>query len=511
MKLSQLLDFNNIVVQCHNNPDADTLASGLAVYKYLKSKKKNVVLIYGGNFEVSKSNLTLMMKDLQIRAHYVRYQEQLSELLGLNNDDLPDLLVTVDSQYGEGNIQKFEAKQIAIIDHHQVSNPLPKLSEVRSYQASCSTVVWDLLRQENFPVDSDVNLSTALYYGLLTDSNNFSELHHPLDLDMRDYLKYSNAEITKFKNSNISQQELKIAGIALLGSEYYQDNHYSIVKTDPCDPNILGIISDMLLEVDDVECCLVYSIHEGGIKISVRSCIKEVKANELAKFICDGLGDGGGHRIKAGGSIRRSLLEKQEVDYSASSIQQFFRTRMQEYFMDNEIIYAYQYKADISKMDLYSKRNFNLGYVRGTDVVEAGTKATIRTMEGDVDVDIAEDTIIMIGIRGEIYPTTLSAFEKGYESIEGAYEYPGEYQPSVRNIESGVSVQILPYAKRCKSTGKSKIYAKELTGRTKIFTRWDPENYYLGKPGDYVAVPEQDASDVYIIERDIFNKTYERI
>ena len=179
--------------------------------------------------------------------------------------------------------------------------------------------------------------------------------------------------------------------------------------------------------------------------------------------------------------------------------------------MDNEIIYAYQYKADISKMDLYSKRNFNLGYVRGTDVVEAGTKATIRTMEGDVDVDIAEDTIIMIGIRGEIYPTTLSAFEKGYESIEGAYEYPGEYQPSVRNIESGVSVQILPYAKRCKSTGKSKIYAKELTGRTKIFTRWDPENYYLGKPGDYVAVPEQDASDVYIIERDIFNKTYERI
>ena len=131
---------------------------------------------------------------------------------------------------------------------------------------------------------------------------------------MRDELNYSTSQITKFKNSNISQEELRIAGIALLGSEYYSENHYSIVKSDPCDPNVLGIISDMLLEVEDVDCCLVYSIHEGGIKISVRSCVREVKADELARFICAGVGDGGGHLIKAGGSIRRRLLEPGAAD-----------------------------------------------------------------------------------------------------------------------------------------------------------------------------------------------------
>ncbi|MCR5417174.1 MAG: DHH family phosphoesterase [Pseudobutyrivibrio sp.] len=509
MRLSQLLKYENIIVQCHNNPDADALASGHAITQFLKQHGKNVRFVYGGNFEIAKSNLKLMVEDLSVKIHYVRYQDQLNELLGIGREDLPDLLITVDSQYGEGNIQHFDAKNIAIIDHHQVSGNLPELSEVRSYQASCATVVWDLLRQEGFYVDDDLKLSTALYYGLMTDSNNFSELHHPLDLDMRDELKYSPSIVTKFKNSNISQAELRIAGIALLGSEYYADNHYSIVKSDPCDPNVLGIISDMLLEVEDVECCLVYSIHEGGVKISVRSCVKEVKADELAKFICQGVGDGGGHNIKAGGSIRRSLLEKQEMDYTPATIQQFFRTRMKQYFRDNIIIYADKYKADLSTMNVYKKKQIHLGYVKGTDVVPAGTKTIIRTLEGDVNIAIEEDTIIMIGIRGEIYPVNLDKFNSSYKMLDEKYTYPGEYAPSIKNIADGMSINILPFAKSCLSTGTGQIYARELTSRTKVFTRWDPERYYLGRPGDYMAVSYNDASDVYIIERDIFGKTYE--
>ena len=511
MRISQLLDFDNIIVQCHNNPDADALASGFAVLKYLKSHNKNARFVYGGNFEIAKSNLKLMVQDLNIKVHHVRYQEQLCELLGLSNDDMPDVLVTVDSQYGEGNIQKFNAKNIAIIDHHQVSGFLPVLSEVRSYQASCATVVWDMLRADGFKVDGDLKLSTALYYGLMTDSNNFSELHHPLDMDMRDDLKYSMSDITKFDNSNISQEELRIAGIALLGSEYYSENHYSIVKSDPCDPNVLGIISDMLLEVEDVECCLVYSIHEGGIKISVRSCVKEVKADELAKFICAGVGDGGGHLIKAGGSIRRALLELQEMDYTAPTIQQFFRERMHEYFLNNEIIYANEYKADISTMKKYRKKRLHVGYVKATDVMPANTKTIIRTLEGDVELNITEDTILAIGIQGEVYPMSKESFESKYEISDEPYEYPGEYEPVIKDLSNGGSKEILPHAHSCISVGTSEIYAKELKNRTKVFTKWDTEHYYLGKPGDYMAASENDPSDVYIIEREIFNKTYLKV
>ena len=54
LKLSQLLQFDNIIIQCHNNPDADALASGFAVFKYLKTNGKNVKFVYGGNLKYPK-------------------------------------------------------------------------------------------------------------------------------------------------------------------------------------------------------------------------------------------------------------------------------------------------------------------------------------------------------------------------------------------------------------------------------------------------------------------------
>ena len=55
MKLSSLLKYNSIVIQCHDNPDADAICSGYVLYRYFKSHDKKVRFIYSGNFEISKS------------------------------------------------------------------------------------------------------------------------------------------------------------------------------------------------------------------------------------------------------------------------------------------------------------------------------------------------------------------------------------------------------------------------------------------------------------------------
>ena len=46
MKLSDLLKFDSIVIQCHDNPDADAIGSGFALYSYFRDKGKNVRFIY---------------------------------------------------------------------------------------------------------------------------------------------------------------------------------------------------------------------------------------------------------------------------------------------------------------------------------------------------------------------------------------------------------------------------------------------------------------------------------
>lgn len=83
-----------------------------------------------------------------------------------------------------------------------------ELNDVRSNYGSCSTVLYELLQLEDFDINSDENLSTALYYGLMTDTGGFSEISHPSDRDLRDFVRPRNADIVLFKNSNLSREEL---------------------------------------------------------------------------------------------------------------------------------------------------------------------------------------------------------------------------------------------------------------------------------------------------------------
>lgn len=502
MRLSDLLEFDNIIVQCHDNPDADALASGFGVFEFFRINGKNVRFVYSGKFKVSKSNLVHMINRLEIPVDYVVNQDEVQI-------DNPQLLVTVDCQYGESNVTKLVADNIAVIDHHQVLGSLPKLSEVRSYQGSCATIVWKMLRDENYDFSLVPTLSTALYYGLMTDTTNFSEIHHPLDRDLRDMIEFNQRDITLFTNSNISRGELLIASEALKTHIYNPDYGYAVVASEPCDPNILGIISDMLLEVDSMNTIIVYSVLDFGVKLSIRSCIVETKASDLATFLCDG--NGGGHVVKAGGFIKREYFELKGIDYSKDSIHQFIDSRIRQYFDSTDIYIAGEYSEDVSKLSSYRKRELNLGYVEAGRLFSENKKVTIRTLEGDVDVNLSEDTYIMVGIKGEIYPVIKSKFENSYILSDEKYSYPGDYAPVIRDTSSGKVIPLMEHIKPCISTGGVHIYARKLDRWAKVFTAWDHDNYYLGKPGDYLAFRSDDPSDIYVIEGNVFDISYERI
>ena len=497
MRLSELLGYSDVVIQCHDNPDADALASGWGLYLFFTSHNIKTRFVYGGKFPLQKTNLVLVKDTYKIPIEYV------------DKIDAPSLLITVDCQYGEGNVTKFPAKEVCVIDHHRVSAKLPKLCEVRSNLGACSTLVWNLLTKEGIDVNDNINLATALYYGLMTDTNNFAEISHPLDRDLRDLLKFRRSDILLFKNSNLSLDELRIAGEALENAKCCEKYKYGIVEAKPCDPNILGVISDILLEVDGVNTCLVYSVLETGVKISVRSCIREVQSNELAAYLAEGIGSGGGHIDKAGGFLERYLLEKEGVSYDNESIKAHLMRLLDKYFEETEIIYARDFCDDMSIYPVYEKKKLKLGYVDPCETNLSGTMISLRTLEGDVDVVFDESSYIMVGINGEIYPIDKKTFLHSYSYSDEPYVFPGEYEPSVKDTRTGASLSIIPYAHSCISSEKNSIYVKPLDHRVKVFSTWDEEKYYLGKPGDYLAAKTSNPKDVYIIANNIFAITYE--
>ncbi len=504
MTLQDFEKFQKITIQCHDNPDADALGAGYGLYCYFQSKGISTRLVYSGKNRIQKSNLCLMVDKLLIPVEYVKPEKN-------TRIHMEGLLITVDCQYGAGNVTGLTADEIAIIDHHQVEIDNVPLSIISPKLGSCSTLVWKLLKQAGFRIDDENGLGTALYYGLYTDTNQFSELYNPLDMDMREELVYNKSLITLFRNSNLSLKELEIAGIAMIRYSYNEDYEFAVIKAQPCDPNILGLISDFLLQVDIIKTCVVFNEGNDGYKLSVRSCIREVNASELAAYLTEGVGSGGGHYEKAGGFISMRLYEEK---YPTLHAEGYFNNRMTQYFDSFDIIYADDYQADLTYMKQYEKRKIPVGYVKADEILPVGTPILIRTLEGDIELTVEEDLYILIGIKGEAYPNRKSKFEQSYLQLNKKYSFEDcavkeDYVPTIKSKADDRTLVLTDYAKVCIPTGEVKIYAKPLERGVKIFTAWDKEKYMLGRPGDYLAVRCDDLHDVYVVEKDIFARSYD--
>lgn len=494
MILKDLEKYNQIVIQVHDNPDADAVGSGYAIYRYFQEKGKDVRLVYGGKYAISKSNMLLLISELEIPIEFVQ------EL------DNPELLITVDCQYGEGNVQYFEAQNIAMIDHHNTEKLSDDMAEIRSHLVSCATVCYALLTDAGYDVNKDKKIATALYYGLYMDSNQLAEINHPYDRDMVDFLQFDKNFLNRLKYANLNILDFETAGIAILRHNYVDKHRLAIINSKACDPNILGLIGDLAIQVDTIDVCIVYSEYPGGYKLSVRSCMLAVAANELAAFITDGIGDGGGHLDKAGGFIN---AEKFNHKYNEQSIEAYFFSRMDEYFEGYDVVNYNDGITQREQFKVYRKKAAVSGYVKLTDFFMAGTECRIRTLEGDVFVTCNPDTYVKIGRDGEVYPIKKERFDECYQPLGMAFCEKFDYPPSIINISENKTYSLMTHAKQCMSSPGAKIFARPLEKYTKVFTRWNYETYMSGRPGDMLCYSTNDEKDVYVVRKESFGYIYE--
>lgn len=296
LKLEDLLPFDDILIQCHNNPDADTIASGFALWEYLTAQGKSPRLVYGGSQSIAKPNLKRMCRLCGIPLQHVPDPAAVPEA---------ELLVTVDCQPGENNTAPLRGARTAVIDHHAVLNKVSSsLTEIRSSCGACSTILWDMLRDAGYGDRLSPALATALYFGLYMDTTYFKRLKYPLDQDMVSALVFDPAILDQLKACNFSQEEIVLFGRALSQCRFSQEYGFAVVEAPPCDPNLLGAVSDQMMEVQSVDVCLSYFIRpEGGVRVSVRSYDPEILAYKLVWEVFRGLGSGGGVEDKAAGTL----------------------------------------------------------------------------------------------------------------------------------------------------------------------------------------------------------------
>ncbi len=503
MNLPDLLRCTRIAIQCHDNPDADAIAAGFGLYSYFAAKGAEAVLFYGGKNPVAKPNLLKMLELCSIPLRHCP-----------ENTEWPGLLLTVDCQHGAGNVSPMRGKEVAVIDHHIQECPPPPMHDIRPYLGSCATLVWTLMRDAGFHLE-DLEpeqrsaLATALHYGLFMDTGGFAEVRHPLDRDLRDVAGVNERIVKTLKNSNLSLEDLSVASSALAQLHFDPAEHFALAGARPCDPNILGVISDLALQVDAVDTVVAYTESPEGMKYSVRSLTREYKASDIAVWLAaGGLGSGGGHAEKAGGWISARNFAERMPGMSAAG---YFHRRLAEY----KAAYAFVDGAEsalppddaAARSRRYVKRPLRLAYVPAEALPRAST-LHIRMLEGDITLACGPDTHLMIGLQGEVYPIARAAFDAAYTPLNEPLLLDVPYAPTVLDTLAGVRLPLADIARPCLRREGSAVRAAPLERGMKLFTRWDADNYIKGEKGDWLVWPEDDPRDMYIITAALFPVLY---
>ena len=149
-------------------------------------------------------------------------------------------------------------------------------------------------------------------------------------------------------------------------------------------------------------------------------------------------------------------------------------------------------------------------------IAAAGTKLAVKSLENETGITIVADPdiYIMIGRRGEVYHIRRDKFLATYELTEeplDIFTQMLDFIPVVETVSDGGYISIDEMARLCYPKTQAVICCQELKKRTRVFSKNSEQEYFLGRPGDYLAVRLDDITDIYVIQRDIFAETYEKV
>ncbi|AKN31314.1 recombinase RecJ [Clostridium carboxidivorans P7] len=290
--INKLQNEKRAFIQTHNFPDHDAVASAYGLSNLLLEFGIETHIIYKG--EIQRDSLIKMIENLQINIS--KYEN-----FDIKEDDK---IIVVDGCKGNSNVEGLNGTEIAIIDHHDVSEPENiEYVDIRSNYGACSTIIYTYYKELKKVIPR--NIATALIIGLnvdtsqltrrvsLEDINAFHSLYIGADIHfvnsvLRNYIKVKDLNFYNFLLNNIKIN----SSIAFC---YFKDG---------CNQNLLGILSDFVLSIEEIDFVILCAKNNGAINFSIRNEKNGINAASIIQKVLKGLGLGGGHADMAGGVIK---------------------------------------------------------------------------------------------------------------------------------------------------------------------------------------------------------------
>ena len=243
--------------------------------------------------------------------------------------------------------------------------------------------------------------------------------------------------------------------------------------------------------------------------IRCMSRTEKVRALEMVDFMLEQYGIAKGDAKWAQGSVSQVILMVCMSEQEITDQLLYFMYRAEQYFQTSRVVWANSFETNekelFEAMRPYRKKQVSWAYVRTTEIADAGTFLNVRTLENDTGVMIRadENTYVMIGCLGEVYAIDREKFEASYvPSTEKLDIFTNllSFIPSVERVDGGIYLTIDEVAHLCYPKQGAGIMAAELAERTKVFCK-NRTDYFIGNPGDYLAMRCEDYQDIYVIRK----------
>ena len=299
-------------------PDPDSIASSLALKTLLLKSIRYATTAYDG--EITRQENMALIKLLSIP------MERIEDI------DFTEFNRTaiLDGQPPHFDLPKNRHFDV-IIDHHPITKGYSaSFKDIRPIYGSTSTIMTEYLNAAR--IKPSIRLSTALLYGIKTDTNNFERDTRPEDVWAFRYLfpRANKNVLRKIELSEFSPEILNYFKIAFDRMKILKDKIFvHMGKID--NPDVCVQLADFLMRVNNISSTVVSSVVNDNLVIILRSDGYRKNTGKMASKLFGDLGNAGGHRSAARAEIPLGNLTKRLRVLTEETIEKWITRRIKGY------------------------------------------------------------------------------------------------------------------------------------------------------------------------------------
>lgn len=287
------------LVLTHDNPDPDSLASGVALAHLLRERAgvEEARVGYGGL--IGRAENIAFVKVLRL---------PVVPIAQLDLDEY-DLLAMVDTQPPTGNHPlppRLSREVDIILDHHPLRDESLKapFADVGGDFGATSTMVAQYLRAARLEPSTEV--ATALFYGVKADTRDLGRETTPTDIDTYLWLfpLVDKQLLGQIEHPELPARYFQMHHKAIERAKVYGDTAIVTDLEEVYSPDMVAEVAERMMFLEGMKWSLAYATFRNQLFLSLRVKDRRMNAGRLIREICEDYGgSAGGHGSMAGARI----------------------------------------------------------------------------------------------------------------------------------------------------------------------------------------------------------------